>query len=1259
MTETGITITFDNFDADTGPLAASPSSTQLDSDNWAVDLDNDNNFDMDGGGGFGDAYANGEKFTANEEGDEWDDYDSEDIIHSYDFDLDGLNASAPSIGMAVTANFGTNVDALITKIQNTGTLEITDLELELDAYYYYEIASSSIAYGTIGIYYYVSSTNITNDLSSASWTELTTLNNNNEYSNGWKKFEDETFEINGVSLDVNEYLYVKFTFDPNSPPQYGNDQALALDNIFIKPVGFGGTDATTTLVIDESGSSTAVDPTSSSVEIFQFDIVDDGASDGYATTFSQLVIADGTSNAINDWTDLFETVTLTDETGGGSSTATIDASTLTFSGLNYATATDMGYVGDGSTKTYSLTIDFVDTYSGTQGIDNELLQFLVQASTFEIEGVSSTFQTANQIETSSSNNILDVTASVLELQDEPTVVGTGTTSDVYFGFSLRTVDAAGHLDEDVTSSFTITEATEVLESGSLTFTSGAATANFTAGVYTFSDLFFDTSGNYTLLFTSGAGYTGTNFAVTAATSWRTAADGDWGNSSGTVWEYFVDGSGWVTAGTNENPNATSANVGPIYIYNTVAIETTGYNADQLFIESGGILDVNNAFTINDDGTSEYDLNIADGGTLDVEAAVTITGTFLVESGNSTAGGGIITSSNADYVINFGVSTNGYWETYSLLRYTTNASIVLTGNETFFPNANSNQYPILEITAIRYKSLSTGGFTMTVNGILYYTDTERIELITNDYVIRNGLISESGSDLRYDNLTSMPGDTLFFSGNIYSQGAELDLTISSSAPSVIELLGDVTSSGNDKINFEMQSGGTLILGDYDCDFGDYTFQSGSTIKVSNSLGFGANQFADADALVINNGTIFHFNGSVAQTTGFGTLNGGTTSVAKIVVDNSAGLTLDSDITITSLLTFEDGIFNAQPTAPGVMTVSSSASFSGFSSSSHIQGPVTFEAFASSKFIPIGDHDAGTDYYRPVIVDPDASMTVTTAYIRSDPSAISTTFDIDGSYNPQAITTSGYYDITLGATGTVDIGLYFDPTDDAIASSDNLVVAKYDNSAGEWVGYESISYGADYILASVTIDDLADTYFTVASVTSSLLPVELVSFSGKYDKNDIVLGWTTASELNNDRFEIEHSENGIDFHKIGQVTGVGTSNKKQSYSYRHSYPNVPINYYMLKQVDYDGIFEYSSIITVSLNSFGNALHLLGNPIKNQRLKFSYQDLSEVDVRIVNLSGRKFLNKSITSTSDTFEMHVNQLPPGMYFLFVNEAVERFVIY
>lgn len=1275
LPESGLNITFDGVNFGTvDPLAAAPAATQLDSDNWAIDLDDDNDFDMGGDntGGFGSLFEEGQDFTADNV--DWSNFAAAEGFYSYNYNFGGINTDFPAVGLAVSGHedFRNQDNSLIAKIENTSSLEYTDIELSLDAYYYYRyLAWYNGNTGipdlfNLSIHYFIgdATSEITTDLSTATWTEISTLSINNETVDGWKQFTGTDLEINGISINTGDFLYLKFTFSPNGE-QANPDPALAIDNISITPVGFGGTDATTTLSIQSEATPT-LDPsyTSTTINIFSFNIVDNGAGDGFPTTFSELSLTNGTSNTVTDWSTLINSATLSDGTTSLAASPTSSSASITFSGFNYASTGDFGYVDNASTKTYTLTIDFVDTYAGSQNIDNELLQFLVQSSEISIEGVSSTFQTANSIETSSSNNILSVSADRLVLQDEPSVVGTGSTSDVYFGFSVRAEDAAGHLDLDDATGLTITESTQVLNSGgSLTFSTGSASANFSSGVYTFSDLFFSTSGDYTISLTSGASYTGANFTVTAATSWRSVADGDWGNSTGTVWQYFVDGAGWTSAAANEHPNATLADVGPVYIYNTVAIETAGiYNSDQLIIESSGILDVNNSFTINEDGTtSSRDLIIREGGTVDVEAEVTINGTFLVEEGNSLAGGGKITSGTGDYILDFGTSTNGYWESNGVLRYTADAIITITGNTTFFDNAESDQYPLLEITALRFDDLTSGGNTVTVNGIVYYTDpdvADRMHLGSDNYVVRNGLVSATGT-LRYDDLTSMTGDTLFFGGDIHGQATEVDLTISSTAPTAVQLLDNVTSSGNDRLNFEVASGGTLLLGDYDADFGDWTFQSGSTIKVSNTAGFGADQFAGADALVINSGTVFHFNGTAAQNTGFGNLNGGITEIASLVIDNAAGTTLDSDVTLSSDLTFENGIFTTQNASPGILTVSSSVNFSGFSTTSHIQGPISIEAFADAKFIPIGANDAGTDFYRPAIVDPASSTTVILEYRRSDPNTdISNVFDTDGTYNPQALTTSGYFNITFGTTGTADIALFFDETNDAIAGSTDLIIAKYDNSAGEWVGYEATGFGADYLLATVNVDDVSDVYFTVASLTPDLLPVDLIAFKVETDGQESQLSWSTASELNNNKFEIEHSANGFTFSKVGEVEGAGTTNQQQFYSYRHSSPVVGINYYRLKQLDFDGAFEYSPIVRVIAEPIVSPLQLLQNPVKDQNLRFLYRANVNPDIWVYDLSGIKYSVEDSNNGSNSYEIDLNFLPKGMYILSVDDQKVHFIM-
>jgi hypothetical protein len=95
-------------------------------------------------------------------------------------------------------------------------------------------------------------------------------------------------------------------------------------------------------------------------------------------------------------------------------------------------------------------------------------------------------------------------------------------------------------------------------------------------------------------------------------------------------------------------------------------------------------------------------------------------------------------------------------------------------------------------------------------------------------------------------------------------------------------------------------------------------------------------------------------------------------------------------------------------------------------------------------------------------------------------------------------------------------------------------------------------------------------------SPVIPVELISFNGYYNHGTIILDWTTATETNNTGFEIQKLTTG--WLKIGFVQGSGTSTETQRYSFIDDNITSGINSYRLKQIDYDGSFEYSGIVEI---------------------------------------------------------------------------------
>lgn len=108
--------------------------------------------------------------------------------------------------------------------------------------------------------------------------------------------------------------------------------------------------------------------------------------------------------------------------------------------------------------------------------------------------------------------------------------------------------------------------------------------------------------------------------------------------------------------------------------------------------------------------------------------------------------------------------------------------------------------------------------------------------------------------------------------------------------------------------------------------------------------------------------------------------------------------------------------------------------------------------------------------------------------------------------------------------------------------------------------------------------------IAGYSISSLPIELLSFEGQHTESGNLLTWTTANEIQNKGFDIERSKDGLRFDKIGFVDGNGTISQIQNYRFEDSSPSESsekIVYYRLKQLDFDGNFDYSNIISIHTN------------------------------------------------------------------------------
>jgi len=168
----------------------------------------------------------------------------------------------------------------------------------------------------------------------------------------------------------------------------------------------------------------------------------------------------------------------------------------------------------------------------------------------------------------------------------------------------------------------------------------------------------------------------------------------------------------------------------------------------------------------------------------------------------------------------------------------------------------------------------------------------------------------------------------------------------------------------------------------------------------------------------------------------------------------------------------------------------------------------------------------------------------------------------------------------------------------------------------------------------------------------VPVELTSFAAISNGKEVILNWSTATELNNRGFEIQRSLDGNEFYTIGFINGYGTTTEQHNYIYSDKLLDNGKYFYRLKQVDYDGSYEYSDIIEVDFHSFSSFLleQNYPNPF-NPNTVISYQLPvgGDVTLKVYDILGNEIatlVNEYKPVGRYEVEFNASALPSGVYF-------------
>lgn len=182
--------------------------------------------------------------------------------------------------------------------------------------------------------------------------------------------------------------------------------------------------------------------------------------------------------------------------------------------------------------------------------------------------------------------------------------------------------------------------------------------------------------------------------------------------------------------------------------------------------------------------------------------------------------------------------------------------------------------------------------------------------------------------------------------------------------------------------------------------------------------------------------------------------------------------------------------------------------------------------------------------------------------------------------------------------------------------------------------------------ITIPD----YPVFIKYNSGIVPIELLNFQATPLSNTAQLTWQTASERNASHFDVERSQNGKQFEKIGQVKANGNSAVLRNYEFIHKQP-FPVSYYRLRQIDYDGTSTLSNIISVELLKVSK-IKIFPNPANSKLTIFS--DLDQ-KYTIIDILDREILRGVILNQQ--VEIDISELQTGVYFVRTNTESVKFL--
>ncbi len=498
-------------------------------------------------------------------------------------------------------------------------------------------------------------------------------------------------------------------------------------------------------------------------------------------------------------------------------------------------------------------------------------------------------------------------------------------------------------------------------------------------------------------------------------------------------------------------------------------------------------------------------------------------------------------------------------------------------------------------------------------------------------------------------TNTPTVTLGGSSTVtYTSGSTQTITgrtdynnLTTSGAGAKNMGGNITLAGTLTLG-----GGTLSLGT-------------NTLTISGNAPARTTGNIDAS----NSGATVAFTNGSSLTVPASTFTG---NIGNLTMNASGGVTFSDPVTVTGALAMQNGILNM-----GANTLTIGTSTSNLGSVSHsggaVRGTIKRWFAASTTTNSLFPLDNGSSSYVEAkisfTVAPSAGGTLTASYTSSGAGSLPGGFISAGALwpgvnfinlSPQFWTISAGDGLT-GGTYSIDL----------TANSMNLsttnwlytgIVKRATGGGNTWVWNVSNHSSTTNASATPTLHGIGFTSFSdfaVAGNTDNLLPVELSSFTASVEKQNVLLNWSTVQEVNNRGFDIERKSSDNVWKKAGYVQGSGTTTQIQNYSFSDRGLSAGHYNYRLKQIDYNGNYEYHELsgeVIIGIPSKYILAQNYPNPFNPvTRINFELPVTNYTSLKVYDMQGREvaqLVNEVKDAGYYSVQFDANNLSSGTYF-------------